>query len=207
MGHWTEFGVRHNPPMSGRTRVAQIAPPLILFVDERVALRGSPFLGVTTDGNPRRGLFELKPAGKSLAPLADAAQALLGGLTSEQRARAQQPLDSEDWRTWINVHMNFFPHGVMLEDLDVTGSPDEFGEWLYFVTVFGDPSPDEPWGPTPNATCCCRWRLPTLAGHATGTAKPRWATSNAISTRHGSRGWAPRATTGRSTTGCTARWC
>ena len=181
MGHWTEYGIRHNPPMSGRTRVAQIAPPLIPFVDERVALRGSPFGGITTDGNPRRGLFELTPTGRSLAPLADAAQAFLGALPAGHRARAQQPLDSEDWRTWINVHMNFFRHGVMLEDLDadgrrlaldllretlsargfgqardimrlnqvlcdITASPDEFGEWLYFVTVFGNPGPDEPWG-------------------------------------------------------------
>ena len=181
MARWTDFGVRHNPPMSGRTVVTEIAPPLIPFVDERVALRGSPFLGITTDGNPRRGLFELKPTGKSLTPLAEAASAFLDGLTSEQRARAQQPLESEDWRAWINVHMNFFRHGVMLEDLDlagrqraldllratlsargfgqardimrlnellrdVTASPDEFGEWLYFVTVFDNPSSDEPWG-------------------------------------------------------------
>lgn len=29
---------------------------------------------------------------------------------------------------------------------DVTGSADEFGEWAYFVSVFGDPGSDQPWG-------------------------------------------------------------
>ena len=29
---------------------------------------------------------------------------------------------------------------------DVTGMPDDFGEWPYFLTLFGEPSLDEPWG-------------------------------------------------------------
>jgi hypothetical protein len=77
--------------------------------------------------------------------------------------------------------MNFFRHGVMLEDLPMaqrelgldmlratlsargfaqarnimrlnevlaqaSGSNDEFGEWPYFISIFGTPSADEPWG-------------------------------------------------------------
>ena len=38
-------------------------------------------------------------------------------LTSEQRQRVAFPIDAEEWRMWINVHMNHFRHGVMLEDL------------------------------------------------------------------------------------------
>ena len=30
--------------------------------------------------------------------------------------------------------------------LEITGKPEEYGEWLYWVSVFGTPSPDEPWG-------------------------------------------------------------
>jgi hypothetical protein len=30
--------------------------------------------------------------------------------------------------------------------IKVTGRPDEYGEWPYFVTLFGTPSPDAPWG-------------------------------------------------------------
>jgi hypothetical protein len=77
--------------------------------------------------------------------------------------------------------MNFFRHGVMLEDLppatrelgldllrttlsargftqardimrinellgELSGRPDEYGEWPYFVSIFGDPAGDAPWG-------------------------------------------------------------
>jgi len=81
-------------------------------------------------------------------------------------------MDATEWRTWINVHMNHFRHGVMLEDLaqpvrdlalaivrstmsargyhharsimrinqliaDLSGDHDAFGEWPYFVSIFG----------------------------------------------------------------------
>jgi hypothetical protein len=30
--------------------------------------------------------------------------------------------------------------------LEVTGKADEYSEWFYWVSIFGTPSPDEPWG-------------------------------------------------------------
>jgi hypothetical protein len=30
--------------------------------------------------------------------------------------------------------------------LEITGKPEEYSEWFYWVTIFGAPSPDEPWG-------------------------------------------------------------
>jgi hypothetical protein len=30
--------------------------------------------------------------------------------------------------------------------LEITGKADEYSEWFYWVSVFGTPSPDEPWG-------------------------------------------------------------
>jgi uncharacterized protein DUF3500 len=30
--------------------------------------------------------------------------------------------------------------------LEITGKPDEYGEWLYWLTLFGTPSPEQPWG-------------------------------------------------------------
>jgi hypothetical protein len=30
--------------------------------------------------------------------------------------------------------------------LEITGKPEESGEWLYWVSMFGTPSPSEPWG-------------------------------------------------------------
>lgn len=181
MDHWTDFGLRHGQPMSARTRVGNIAPRLRPFVDERAALLDEPLRGISSDGSVRHGLYNLEPTGPSLAPLVEAANAFLAALDQQQLARCQQRLDSDDWRTWINVHMNFFRHGVMLEELDangrrlgldlmretlsargygqardimrlnelladLTGSPDEFGEWPYFVTIFGAPGSDGPWG-------------------------------------------------------------
>ena len=29
---------------------------------------------------------------------------------------------------------------------EITGSDEELGEWLYWLSVLGEPSPDEPWG-------------------------------------------------------------
>ena len=87
MSHWTEFGVRHMPPMSARTRVSELPPPLRPFVDERVAHLDGSLLGLTIDGTVRQGLYELKPTGASLAPLAEAALAFLGALTPEQQER------------------------------------------------------------------------------------------------------------------------
>jgi hypothetical protein len=90
-------------------------------------------------------------------------------------------MDAMEWRMWINVHMNHFRHGVMLEDLpqpvrdlaleivratmsargyyharsimrlnqllaELTGDFDAFGEWPYFMSVFGSPESGDPWG-------------------------------------------------------------
>ena len=30
--------------------------------------------------------------------------------------------------------------------LEITGKPEEYGEWFYWVSIFGIPSPGEPWG-------------------------------------------------------------
>ena len=29
---------------------------------------------------------------------------------------------------------------------EITGSWDEYGEWLYWLSIFGTPSTDQPWG-------------------------------------------------------------
>lgn len=30
--------------------------------------------------------------------------------------------------------------------LEITGKPDEYSEWFYWISIFGTPAPDEPWG-------------------------------------------------------------
>ena len=178
---WRTYGLRDLPPMSARSRVEHSPPPIQEIVDERLACLAEPFRGVTTDGTPRDGLHRLDQRAGSTAPIIEAALRFLDGLPAEQRSRATFPMDSDAWRKWINVHMNYFRHGVMLEDLsqptrdlalalmattlsasgmtqarnvmrvnelvaEISGRPDEFGEWPYFVSIFGSPGAGEPWG-------------------------------------------------------------
>jgi Protein of unknown function (DUF3500) len=90
-------------------------------------------------------------------------------------------MDAVEWRMWINVHMNHFRHGLLIEDLaqpvrdlaldlvratlsargfhharsimrlnellaEVTGDHEAFGEWPYFMSIFGSPGGNAPWG-------------------------------------------------------------
>jgi len=182
---WRAFGIRPMQSMSARTHVEIAAPEVFYIVEERAAELARPIVGVTTDGVPRTGLRSLDVGNArkvDTRPIADAVLAFLQSLSPAQRQRATFPLDATEWRTWINVHMNHFRHGVMLEDLsqrgrdlalgilratlstrgydqarsimrinqllaDLTGDHEAFGEWPYFVSVFGgEPGGDEPWG-------------------------------------------------------------
>jgi hypothetical protein len=83
-------------------------------------------------------------------------------LCPEPGKRASFELESDAWRRWSNIHPYLMRHGVLLEDLadhqreaglrlnhtvgEITGSWTEYGEWVYFISVFGQPSADQPWG-------------------------------------------------------------
>jgi fructose-1,6-bisphosphatase/inositol monophosphatase family enzyme len=178
---WRAFGLSSLPSMSARTHVHHAPAPVLEEVDRRAAHLAQPFMGVTTDGVVRTGLRALDGPRVDTAPVTEAALAFLQALAPAQRSRAVLPMDAQEWRMWINVHMNHFRHGVMLEDLsqplrdlaleivratlsargfdqarsimringllaDVTGDHEAFGEWPYFVSIFGEPSDVEPWG-------------------------------------------------------------
>jgi hypothetical protein len=170
--------------MSARSRVVSV-PPIQGVIDALIAeCNGElavPVRGITTDGTVVPGLFGAQRDLVDASPIRDAAVAFLDSLAPAVRATTCFPLDAAERRDWFNVHMNFFRHGVMLEELPMaqrelgldmlratlsargfaqardimrlnevlaqaSGSHDEFGEWPYFVSVFGTPSPDEPWG-------------------------------------------------------------
>ncbi|MFC9553765.1 DUF3500 domain-containing protein [Rhodococcus sp. NPDC056960] len=83
-------------------------------VEENAA---QPFVGVTTDGQPIKGLFGLCDEGFESGPATDAARAYLDALTPDLRQKATSPIDSADWRLWINAFLTFSEHGLRLEDL------------------------------------------------------------------------------------------
>jgi hypothetical protein len=145
------------------------------------AATAEPFTGLTADGTPRSGLFPLQRTGVSLAPVIAAANAFLNALPAADRDTALFPVDSDDWRTWSNIHPFLMRHGLCLRDLheapraaalalvreslsasgfttarnvmklnehirELTGRSEEYGEWYYWLSIFGSPSQDQPWG-------------------------------------------------------------
>jgi hypothetical protein len=139
-----------------------------------------PFKGVTTDGTPIRGLFPIRAAGVSTAPVREAATRFLAGLTPEQRASATFTADDEQWRQWNNVHraarqgVSFkemsepqrqLAYGLLKASLSARGLEnarnimrlnetiaeltkkfEEYGEFLYWMAIMGEPSDKAPWG-------------------------------------------------------------
>jgi hypothetical protein len=181
MKDWTELGLRGLPSMSARSRPAAFPPFLQPVLDAALASTAEPLVGISTDGNPRRGLFPLRATGVTTAPILDAAQDFLATLDPKQREKVVFGLEADERRMWFNIHPYAFRHGLMLEDLapaqrkaalrlmeatlsargfaqardimrlnallvEVTGKTQDFGEWPYFVTLFGLPAADAPWG-------------------------------------------------------------
>lgn len=140
------------------------------------------FKGITADHRTAPpGLFPIFKTGISTQPIVEAAQNFVAVLTSEQRKTVQFDIDSNHWRSWSNLHVFLFRHGLSLQELnetqreaalnvvrsslsasgyqnardvmklnhhagEVTGRYDEFNEWYYWISIFGQPSRSEPWG-------------------------------------------------------------
>src|SRR5262249_12150628 len=111
--------LRHIPPMSARHEMADPPPLLADLIVQGEAAVAEPFVGITTDGNVRRGLFPLGRTGLPPGGVVDPASAFLGSLDTAQRRAVSYPVDSDCWRRWCNVHMWVMRHGLLLEDLSV----------------------------------------------------------------------------------------
>ena len=91
------------------------------FLQELLAywrgLYEEPFVGVTSDGAVREGVYALPdpPPAADPAPAA-AAEHLLALLDEERRERVSYPIDAPEWRGWSNPEFVFFRNGLRLED-------------------------------------------------------------------------------------------
>ncbi|MFP6815357.1 MAG: DUF3500 domain-containing protein [Pseudomonadales bacterium] len=92
---------------------------------ERVMLR-EPFVGITTDGAVREGLFRIESTGASTRAVRNAAQGFLDSLSEEQRENATFPVDDQEWRRWANVHVSH-RQGVGLLELNEAQTVAAYG--------------------------------------------------------------------------------
>ena len=179
-GESAHFGLRERPATPA-VRPFDLPPRMQPMLDRARTALAEPFRGIAGDAAPRPGLFAVEKTGVLLAPVLEAAQALLAALGPDQRRAACFAIDDEAWRMWSNIHPWLMRHGVCLADLsgaqreaalrllresmspsgyetardimrlnahalEITGKPEEYGEWYYWVCIFGTPSPEEPWG-------------------------------------------------------------
>jgi hypothetical protein len=90
----------------------------LLQTRQRILDRAAePYVGITTDGTPLPGLYDMRPTGVSTQPIVDAANKLLAALSPEQRATVGFDLGSESWRTWSNISPFLIRYGLRLGDL------------------------------------------------------------------------------------------
>jgi Protein of unknown function (DUF3500) len=77
-----------------------------------------PYVGITDDGEVRKGLYSLSGTGDRPRDAVAAAMTYIRALAPYQRMIAQQPMDSPDWRLWTNAVPTWTPKGLRLERLD-----------------------------------------------------------------------------------------
>lgn len=92
------------------------APFLRELLDYWRGLYDEPFVGITTDGAVREGLYVLPESAVPDPAPAAAASALLSLLSPEQREKLTYPLDAPEWRGWSNPEFVFFRNGLRMED-------------------------------------------------------------------------------------------
>ena len=141
----------------------------------------APFVGVTTDGTCAAGSAPGRHREGRYRADRRRRPTFLGAPSAEQRSKARLASDAPEWRTWTNVHVAFWRHGVLFDDLppatrdvalgvlratlsarggdyapgimelnelvaQLSDDHDSYGQWLYFLSTYGDPGSGEPWG-------------------------------------------------------------
>ncbi|MEU6148282.1 DUF3500 domain-containing protein [Streptomyces sp. NPDC047081] len=97
---------------------ADLLPPVPAYeLTAGIRKYTEPFVGVTEDGTPRRGLYTLADTGARPTVVADAARTYLHSLAPYQLNVAQLPMSSPDWRLWTNAVPTWSPKGMRLERL------------------------------------------------------------------------------------------
>jgi hypothetical protein len=107
--------------------VVGVVPALLgVGVPQQGGPLAEPFKGLTTDGKITPGLFPIRSTGVTTAPVRQAAQAFLSGLTDAQRASTTYPVDDDEWRKWNNVH-RYARQGVSFTEMTPAQREQAYG--------------------------------------------------------------------------------
>ncbi len=90
------------------------------YVEKSLAAAAEPFKGITTDGTVVPGLFSIQTTGMPTDAIQEGAQAFLGSLNPDQRAKTLFPVDTPEWRKWSNIHPTLMRHGMPLFEMTDT---------------------------------------------------------------------------------------
>ena len=88
------------------------------YVEKSLAAAAEPFKGISTDGTIIPGLFGIQKTGVSTQSIREAAEAFLGSLNAEQRAKTLFSVDTDQWRKWSNIHPTLMRHGTPLFEMN-----------------------------------------------------------------------------------------
>lgn len=84
------------------------------------------FKGITTNGEPVRGLFPVRSTGVSTEPVRVAAEKFLAALTEEQRRKTTFAVDDIEWRKWMNQSF-YVRQGVSFKEMSEAQREAAFG--------------------------------------------------------------------------------
>ena len=112
------------PPKLSREQTA--ARFVKMSADYEAKGLAEPYKGITANGKIMPGLFPIRHTGVSTDGVRQAAEALLAGLTAEQRGKSMFPVDDPEWRKWMNQHF-YVRQGVSFEEMNAQQRELAFG--------------------------------------------------------------------------------
>lgn len=90
------------------------------------SLAGDPFVGITGNGTVQTGLFKVEATGVSTESIQRAAEAFIDTLSARQKKETLYPIDSPEWRQWMNQHF-YDRWGMGFEDMTEEQKEAAFG--------------------------------------------------------------------------------